>query len=197
MDGDCPDDCSAEGFKGNLNFNAKLKISPTHKDIERMVAEAEKYIVSQGNVSKLDSPVMGLHTTLFYFCCYTEEEKTTIKSTLHDNLMWSAFNIDYDSFACNLDHNNVTVYLHALPLDQTGLFDLARNIETTVRSAGVAVPTRETLFHMTLARVGYDYPTDEVVDYFLHDKEDWDFGSLSLDHFYIEDDLYSATVKKS
>jgi hypothetical protein len=153
MLGDCPDDCLKAGYNGNLQFTAKLKISPTNKDIEIMANKAEIFIESSGNVSQIDNPWTGLHTSLFYFCCYTKQEKAKIKSSLH-NMIWQSFQVNYDSFACNLDHNNETVYLHGLPSNQDALFNLAKNIETTVTSAGIKIPTRETLFHMTLARVG-------------------------------------------
>ena len=197
IDGDCPDSCGEAGYEGNLNFNAKLYISPTHTDIERVAAQAEKVIVDEGlkvhaRVNRLDNPATGLHTTIYYFCCYTQEEKEAIKDALH-NMAWKSFEVEYDSFACNLDHNNETVYLHALPSDQSDLFALADTIETTVREAGVAIPSRETLFHMTLARVGYDYPADETVTYFLDNAADWNFGSVILDRFCIEDDVYVAS----
>ena len=38
-----------------------------------------------------------------------------------------------------------------------------------------------------------DYPTDAVVSYFLSDPAAWDFGSLTLDTFWIEDIRYVAT----
>ena len=237
IDGDCPDDCIAAGYDGTANFNAKLNISPFHPDIERQAAAAEEYILSQGDVKRLDSPLTGLHTSIYYFCCYTQQEKATIKHALHD-MDWAPFMVEYDSFSCNLDHNNETVYLHALPSDQDALFNLgmtltptptltldlaltlaltlartptrtrtltltltrtrtltlARTIESTVRASGIAIPTRETLFHMTLARVGYDYPTDEVVEYFLDSPEKWYFGNLTMKHFHIENDVYSASV---
>ena len=65
--------------------------------------------------------------------------------------------------ACNLDHNNVTVYLHALPTDQSALFTLAQQIETTVERAGFKINhPRKSRFHMTLARVNHSYPVDKV-----------------------------------
>ena len=40
-------------------------------------------------------------------------------------MKWNSFVVNYDSFWCNLDqHNNKTVYLHALPKNQTDLFAL-------------------------------------------------------------------------
>ena len=117
IDGDCPDDCAAAGFNGDINFTALILISPTHFDVEWKAYLAEKYIQNAGKVHSVDNPIFGLHTSLFYFCCHTTEEKSGIKNALH-NMEWDSFQVSYDSFACNLDHNNSTVYLHALPSQQ-------------------------------------------------------------------------------
>jgi 2'-5' RNA ligase len=193
IDGDCPDDCIAAGFNGTLAFTALLHVSPFHPSIEQMASKAETYIQSQGNVSSVDQPLTGLHTSLFYFCCHTQEEKDGIMSSLHA-MEWNSFPVTYDSFACNLDHNNVTVYLHGLPTNQTDLFNLAYLIEDTVEAAGYPINhPRKSLFHMTLARVGFDYPVDDVVNYFLDDPEDWYFGSLVLRQFTIENQHYTSS----
>ena len=71
IDGDCPDDCAAAGFNGDLHFSALLWISPAKCHTEKMAWRAENYISSQGSVMSLDDPVDGLHTSLFYFCCHT------------------------------------------------------------------------------------------------------------------------------
>ena len=194
LDGDCPDDCLAAGFQGTENFNARFNVSPSLMNIktERKAHQAETFIESQGNVTRLDNPWTSLHTTMYYFCCYTHEEKETITKALR-NMVWEHFDISYDSFACNLDHDNITVYLHALPRDQTELFDFARNLESTVREQGIQIPSRQTLYHMTLARVGYDYPTDEVVQYFLDHESEWDFGTLTFDAFEMNGLMFRAT----
>jgi 2'-5' RNA ligase len=196
IDGDCPDDCAAAGFAGTLDFTALLDISPLHPDIERNAASAEAYILEQGEVASVDAPATSLHTSLFYFCCHTPEEKDEIKNVLH-NMSWRAFSVNYDSFACNLDHDNSTIYLHGLPTNQTGLFDLASNIEATVEAAGIPINhPRKSLFHMTLARVGYDYPVDDVVNYFLADPSKWGFGDLLLNEFAIGKERYTATGER-
>ena len=194
MDGDCPDDCIAAGFAGTLGFTARLNISPTHPAIERVAAKAERYIASQGPVQRLDNPLTGLHTSLFYFCCHTHDEKDGIKEALA-GMDWSSFPVHYDSFACNLDHDNATIYLHGLPSNQTALFSLAATMEATVEAAGLPVNhPRKSLFHMTLARVGWDdYPVDDVVHNFLADPAAWDFGSLTLESFEVDDRRYWAS----
>lgn len=82
IDGDCPDDCSAAGFEGTENFNALFKISPSHPSTMRSAWTAERYIRSSGSVSSTDNPLLGLHTSVYYFCCYTKSEKAAI-------ILWS------------------------------------------------------------------------------------------------------------
>ena len=43
---------------------------------------------------------------------------------------------------------------------------------------------------MTLARVGVDYPVDDVVKEFLED--DFEVGSLEVDWFYIDGEVYRS-----
>jgi 2'-5' RNA ligase len=98
-------------------------------------------------------------------------------------MSWSSFVIDYDSFSCNLDHDNRTVYLHALPSNQTQLFAWAGLVEESLRKANVPVNhPRKSLFHMTLARVTPDYPTDKVVERLRHVS----FGSHRLCSFVFD-----------
>ena len=193
IDGDCPDDCLAAGMLGKENWNARFTISPSllHIKTEEKAKKAEEYLKTQGNITRLDNPFTGLHTTMYYFCCHTKEDKKTITSALHD-MKWEPFKISYDSFACNLDHDNSTVYLHALPSDQSKLFNWARTVEAAVKAKGIDIPKRETLYHMTLARVGYDYPTDSVVQYFLDNKDDWDFGTLDFHQFEMNGETFKA-----
>ena len=107
-------------------------------------------------------------------------------SSSHPFCDTQAFQVHYDSFACNLDHNNVTVYLHGLPNNQSALFSFAKTMETTIAAAGWPINhPRKSLFHMTLARVNRTYPTDTVVNYFLSHASDWDFGEVMIDSFTI------------
>ena len=100
---------------------------------------------------------------------------------------------DIDSFACNLDHNNSTVYLHGLPSSQGDLFSFAETVESQIQKAGIKVNTpRKTLFHMTLARVGYDFPVDRVVQEFLSDPTAWHFGKVVVSSFTIDGKRYHA-----
>ena len=41
VDGDCPDNCTAAGFNGTVNFVARLNISPFNGPTEAVAARAE------------------------------------------------------------------------------------------------------------------------------------------------------------
>ena len=114
-------------------------------------------------------------------------------------MTWKKFDVEYDSFACNLDHNGEKVYLHALPSYQNDLFELAYYIEDTVKAAGYPINhPRKSKFHMTLARVGMDYPVDNVVNYFLDNNSDWNFGKVTQSRFSIDFfNVYTATPTES
>ena len=51
---------------------------------------------------------------------------------------------------------------------------------------------------MTLARVGMDYPVDNVVNYFLDNNSDWNFGKVTQSRFSIDFfNVYTATPTES
>jgi 2'-5' RNA ligase len=216
VDGDCPDDCLMAGYTGSSNFNALIQISPFYPALMSSARKAESFIKTKGSVQSVDSPVYKLHTTMYYFCCYTPEEEAAIKEGLR-GMEWQPFVVTYDAFSCNLDHDNETVYLHAIPSDQSDYVALSRQIEAVIEKTGSHVVERETLFHMTLARVGYDYPVDDVVsdfddhsdqgdgyrdgyrddyhnDYHNDDDADGYFGSITVDSFHIDGDVYRASA---
>lgn len=115
------------------------------------------------DIIRFDEPAVALHTSLFYFCCHSPLMLPRMAAALAA-MRWTSFVIDYDSVGCNLDHDNATVYLHALPSNQTRLFAWAALVEATLRDAGIPVNhPRASLFHMTLARVTPAYPTDAAV----------------------------------
>ncbi|GMI01210.1 hypothetical protein TrLO_g9508 [Triparma laevis f. longispina] len=190
IDGDCPDSCSDAGYAGTQNFNALIQISPFNPSLSLSASKAEKYIKQNDHVQSVDNPWMSLHTTLYYFCCYTENEKKEILKGMKD-VTWDSLKVSYDTFGCNLDHDNETIYLHGMPSNQDDLFSLARKIEEVIESTGAHVIPRETLFHMTLARVDVDYPVDDVVEYFLN--EGVNFGEIEVNSFHVNGHLFHAS----
>jgi 2'-5' RNA ligase len=155
--------------EGALVANAKLA--------DAIIANSS--LAGGADIISFDKPASGLHTSLFYFCCHGVTQLLKMKAALKA-MQWTSFLIEYDSFSCNNDHDNQTVFLHALPSDQSSLFAWATLVEAALRSAGVPVNhPRKSKFHMTIARVRPEYPTDTVVRHL----ETMRFGSHRLCSF--------------
>lgn len=133
------------------------------KTAEEADAVLTNFSRSSGSAIKFDSPRTGLHTSMFYFCCHGPLEVVKMQHALKE-MKWKSFEVIYDNIACNLDHNNVTIYLHALPTNQTQLFALAKQMEVTLEAAGIPIHhPRKSKFHMTLARVNHSFPVDSAM----------------------------------
>jgi hypothetical protein len=127
-------DCMACPFLKELSPTATVHLRDA--ELVQSATDADKVISSLGQVTEFDPVKTGLHTSLFYFCCHNLAEESKMKRALQA-MEWQSFDVIYDDIACNLDHNNVTIYLHALPSNQTGLFALATQMEKVIAAAGV------------------------------------------------------------
>ena len=163
IDGDCPS-CPLLSF---LSPVAEVALSGE----PRLVAAATRVDAILRNVSgdadiqRFDAPKTGLHTSLFYFCCHSPGDLATMHRAFAA-WNWTSVNTNYSDFGCNLDHDNKTVYLHALPTNesQAALFAWARAVEDQISAFGVTINhPRKSKFHMTLARVSPQYPIDKAV----------------------------------
>ena len=188
IDGDCP--FCKHPFLAGHNPVAKVLLS----SVDELVSSAEhvedvlKNLSSSKNIQRFDNPKTGLHTSLFYFCCHSKKDVNQIKNALQ-NMNWTSFIIRYNSFSCNLDHDGKTVYLHALPSNQSPLFHWASIVEQTVESYNVTINhPRKSKFHMTLARVTPEYPTDKAVELL----KKFNFEETRLSSFVFENEIYHA-----
>ena len=77
--------------------------------------ESRAVLISSGQFQLLSG---NARSSLFYFCCHSKKDVNQIKNALQ-NMNWTSFIIRYNSFSCNLDHDGKTVYLHALPSNQS------------------------------------------------------------------------------
>ena len=187
IDGDCPK-CSHPVLAGE-HPTATVRLS-NESTLVSSAKDAEMYLkeLDFKAIQSLDDPDHGLHTSLFYFCCHSLEDVLRMRDAFR-SMRWSSFQVRYDTFGCNLDHNNRTVYLHAMPRNQTELFEWAKLVETTMRAHGVNINhPRKSLFHMTLARVDPEYPIDEAVGYL----NSTDFGSHRLCSFDFAGETFAA-----
>jgi hypothetical protein len=155
-------DCMACPLLKELSPTATVHIRDD--DLIQSAKDADTVISSLGPVNEFDKADTGLHTSLFYFCCHNLSEEAKMKKALQE-MVWHSFDIVYDDIACNLDHNNKTIYLHALPTNQTVLFALTTQMEQVIAAAGVKINhPRKSMFHMTLARVNHSYPVDAAMN---------------------------------
>lgn len=189
IDGDCPH-CAHPWLAG------QSPVAEVHLSNESaLVAGARKADVTiraldqgAGHIQRFDDPGTGLHTSLFYFCCHSSQEVGRMKDALRA-MRWASFDVHYDDFSCNLDHDKKTVYLHALPSNQTLLFRWARTVEGALARANVTCHhPRKSKFHMTLARVSPAYP----VDFAVATLSGTDFGTHKLCSFVFEGEHFYA-----
>ena len=76
---------------------------------------------------------------------------------------WAPITVEMDAFGCNHDQQQPLTYVHAMPSNQTQLFDFVRHMERSIETVGGVVHhARKSLFPMTLARVPPSYPTDQL-----------------------------------
>ena len=166
----CPQHCREAGYEGDNNFQFVHWLNATWCNTVGPAYRAEEYIASQGGAMYLEDPTIegqsyckGIHLTLYYFCCHTEEEVTAIREAVL-NMEWTSFNVRFDSFGCNMDGKGATSYLHAVPTDQSQLQALTQQIEDTIQAAGVEIKyERKNQFHITIAKVDEKYPVDKVI----------------------------------
>ena len=122
-DGDCPK-CPAL-WRANSPV-ATLHLSG-YAPLVAHAKAAQAAIVNLGNKSDVisfDNPGTGLHTSMFYFCCHTGQELKRMHAAFAA-MRWSSFEVTYNTASCNIDtHNIKTVYIHAMPANQTASFDL-------------------------------------------------------------------------
>jgi len=188
IDGDCPT-CEHPLMEG-ANPVAEVRLS-NESDLVKAAQSAEYYLetLSPSQIQRFDDPKTGLHTSLFYFCCHSVLDIVRMKEAFR-SMRWKSFDIEYDDFGCNIDHDGKTIYLHALPSNQTDLFAWAGLVENAMRMRNVTVNhPRKSLFHMTLARVDPKYPVDIAVANLSHTY----FGSHRLCSFVFEGESFVAS----
>jgi hypothetical protein len=150
--------------------------------------EVDRGIDKYPGVQSFDPPLIGLHTSLNYFCCYNTSEREQIIRIMEE-VPWKPIFLNYTDVGCNLDHANVTTYIHSKPNaeGQQLLLEFVQSVEDRVKAAGIPINTpRLQSFHCTYARVDADkYPVDEAVTTL---KQDFPaFGDVTMHYFIVED----------
>lgn len=188
-DSDCP--VCSDGH--NESFTTHVWLANSSKIVQSV--DKSQHLMRQVDDKDVIEyrPLVFLHTTLNYFCCHTANEKRQIIEILH-NQTWMPVNITYNATSCNLDHDNVTIYMLALLSNssQDFLFNFVHHIENDMKTHAIPVNNpRKQPFHLTLALVNHSFPVDKVVKQLHHDIPV--FGSIEFDHFYATGDPYPFT----
>ena len=179
-DGDC-NACPNITFSVNGTFTAQLS---QNKELVTSAQSMDKIInaTDSTDIIKFDNPQTSLHMSIAYTCCHSSVEFEKMLELL-PSFKWTSIELNFTRFGCNIDtHNNHTVYLHALP-DEYGenqLFELVGELYEYWTLNGIPINhPRQSLFHMTLAYVTRQYPTDQVVNQY----ESYYFGTHRLCKF--------------
>ena len=128
---------------------------------------ADSAILKYGDSATVTPLSQGTHVHLSfnYFCCYSKEDKHTIKSVLN-KYDWPLIDITFsepvwriDSDANDVDHYSIIVLLD--DESQTKMQKMIEDVEATIRAAGVDVHvprSQQEPFHSTLGVVsGKDF----------------------------------------
>ncbi|GMH86457.1 hypothetical protein TL16_g10551 [Triparma laevis f. inornata] len=129
-------------------------------------------------VSSFDSsvePEFGtkVHVSFEYWCCYTDDELSTIKKVL-DDWEWEPQDVSYDRAEVRIDNPNsdgtVSHYSICIFLDEESnnkMLDYVGSIEAAIEAAGVKINSprkKQEPYHSTLAVVdGRTYPVEEAL----------------------------------
>ena len=179
-DGDC-NACPNITYSINEAFTAQLSQN------KQLVSSAEAMDIiinstDSSDIIKFDSPQTGLHMSITYTCCHSHEEYDKMLQLL-PQFKWTSIQLNFTRFGCNIDtHDNHTIYLHALP-DEYGenqLFEMVGELYEYWGLNGIPINhPRKSLFHMTLAYVTRQYPTDQLVNQY----QNYYFGTHRLCKF--------------
>jgi hypothetical protein len=127
-------------------------------------------------VRKLDPTVKpefgaGLHMSFLYLCCYTVDERATIRGVL-ESTQWRPINITFDRAEWRIDndgspptHYSVCIFLDEA--SQMKMLSWVAEVEAAIAAAGVSIHiprAAQEPFHSTLAVVnGTTFPLEEAV----------------------------------
>ena len=168
---DCAYECNDYGKHFDECFISSYDISSMDTDAAKAFVQnmeiADSVILKYGDATVTPlSPGTHVHLSFNYFCCYSKEDKHTIRSVLQ-KYNWPAINITYgepvwriDSDANQVDHYSMIVLLNEE--SETIMQNLIEDVEAAVRAEGIDVHiprAQQEPFHSTLGVVsGKNFP---------------------------------------
>ncbi|CAF1538032.1 unnamed protein product [Didymodactylos carnosus] len=154
-------ECS-EGSQNVLTLVIPLVIHPTFVTAAGLAQVAIKRVSNQSTIIQTE-PLTNLHLSINYFDCYSDREVKIIQDVLA-KYIFPFMTVTLQGSGCDID--TVQGYIIALATQNSSaaLSKLASGIEAAVTAAGVTIKQKSVdRFHMTLATVNYQYPSDCTV----------------------------------
>ena len=168
---DCAYECNVYGRHFDDCFDSTFDIGDMDTDavnafIQNMeIADSAILKYGDATVTPLTQGT-HVHMSFNYFCCYSIEDKLTIKSVLRE-YDWPVTNVTFqepvwriDSDANNANHYSIIVILD--DESQIKMQTLIEDVENSIRKAGVDIHvprSQQEPFHSTLGVVsGKDFP---------------------------------------
>ncbi|CAF0855253.1 unnamed protein product [Didymodactylos carnosus] len=156
---DCP-----HGSQNVITPFIPLMLNPTFLATAKLAQTMIKHSVDDHNSTIIHTqPLLILHCSLIYFDCYSDEEINIIEQVL-ENYKWSSFELRLNEIRCHVDTLKAYITAEVDSESASSLWTLVRGIESAISAQGVKIkqPKIEQ-FHMTLAIVKYQYPSDCIV----------------------------------
>lgn len=125
-----------------------------------------------------------MHSTMQYFCCYTQAQYRNISQVL-SQLRWKrAENIRFSQIVCKQGGDGIasaySIVVYADRASQVTLMGLVDQFQTALMDAGIPIHIpreQQEKFHTTLAVVAQDFPLAEA----LQDlKQNTNFSSVAV-----------------
>jgi len=114
----------------------------------------------QSTIVKTDPTI---HTTLDYFTCYNDTEVAIIQRVM-SNFVWHSFTLTINNVSCDVDTEQAYITAQADESTTAQMGPIVHALENQIAQNGVTIrQPRVERFHMTLAYVTYQYPSDCIV----------------------------------
>ncbi|CAF3718805.1 unnamed protein product [Rotaria sp. Silwood1] len=157
-------DCPAE------SQNVLQTFIPLTLDLSFLFNAIKAERIIKANVEDSDSSIiktqslLSLHCSLIYLDCYNDTEIKIIEDVM-ENYQWSSFQLNFTDMGCNVDNHQAYLNTRASQSSSLILGNIVHDLETAITARGVRIKqSKGGNFHMTLATVKYQYPSDCIVN---------------------------------
>ncbi|CAF3745246.1 unnamed protein product [Rotaria sp. Silwood1] len=139
-----------------LNLSFLFKAIKAQRIIKSNVEDSElSFIKTQS--------LLALHCSLIYLDCYNDTKIKIIEDVM-ENYQWSSFQLNFTDMGCNVDNYQAYLNTRASQSSSLVLENIVHDLEAAITARGIRIKqSKGGNFHMTLATVKYQYPSDCIV----------------------------------